>query len=173
VTTLLRLLGVFGMLSVLAVGGGLAVLPEMKNLTVEQYHWVTADQFVDFYSLGQMAPGPNMVMVTLIGYKVAGLVGAISVLVAFFLPASVLTFGANRLWHRLSAWPWRESIRRGLGPVTVGLMLAGVISIGKVAIDVVGAAVLAVVVAMLVLTTRINPALLILGSAIVGWALLR
>src|SRR4029077_3223513 len=118
-------------------------------------------------------PGPNMVMVTLIGYKVAGLVGAISVLVAFFLPASVLTFGANRLWHRLSAWPWRESIRRGLGPVTVGLMLAGVISIGKVAIDVVGAAVLAVVVAMLVLTTRINPALLILGSAIVGWALLR
>jgi len=173
VTTLLRLLGVFGMLSVLAVGGGLAVLPEMKNLTVEQYHWVTADQFVDFYSLGQMAPGPNMVMVTLIGYKVAGLVGAISVLVAFFLPASILTFGANRLWHRLSAWPWRESIRRGLGPVTVGLMLAGVISIGKVAIDVVGAAVLAVVVAMLVLTTRINPALLILGSAIVGWALLR
>jgi chromate transporter len=173
VTTLLRLLGVFGMLSVLAVGGGLAVLPEMKKLTVEQYHWVTADQFVDFYSLGQMAPGPNMVMVTLIGYKVAGLVGAISVLVAFFLPASVLTFGANRLWHRLSAWPWRESIRRGLGPVTVGLMIAGVISIGKVAIDVVGAAVLAVVVAALVLTTRINPALLILGSAMVGWALLR
>lgn len=172
-TTLLRLLGVFGMLSVLAVGGGLAVLPEMKKLTVEQYHWVTADQFVDFYSLGQMAPGPNMVMVTLIGYKVAGLVGAISVLVAFFLPASVLTFGANRLWHRLSAWPWRESIRRGLGPVTVGLMIAGVISIGKVAIDVVGAGVLAVVVAALVLTTRINPALLILGSAMVGWALLR
>jgi chromate transporter len=173
VTTLLRLLGVFGMLSVLAVGGGLAVLPEMKKLTVEQYHWVTADQFVDFYSLGQMAPGPNMVMVTLIGYKVAGLVGAISVLVAFFLPASVLTFGANRLWHRLSDWPWRESIRRGLGPVTVGLMIAGVISIGKVAIDVVGAGVLAVVVAALVLTTRINPALLILGSAMVGWALLR
>ena len=172
-TTLLRLLGVFGMLSVLAVGGGLAVLPEMKKLTVEQYHWVTADQFVDFYSLGQMAPGPNMVMVTLIGYKVAGLAGAIGVLVAFFLPASVLTFGANRLWHRLSAWPWRESIRRGLGPVTVGLMIAGVISIGKVAIDVVGAGVLAVVVAALVLTTRINPALLILGSAIVGWALLR
>ena len=172
-TTLLRLLGVFGMLSVLAVGGGLAVLPEMKKLTVEQYHWVTADQFVDFYSLGQMAPGPNMVMVTLIGYKVAGLAGAISVLVAFFLPASVLTFGANRLWHRLSAWPWRESIRRGLGPVTVGLMIAGVISIGKVAIDVVGAGVLAVVVTALVLTTRINPALLILGGAIVGWALLR
>ena len=172
-TTLLRLLGVFAMLSVLAVGGGLAVLPEMKKLTVEQYHWVTADQFVDFYSLGQMAPGPNMVMVTLIGYKVAGLVGAISVLVAFFLPASVLTFSANRLWHRLSAWPWRESIRRGLGPVTVGLMIAGVISIGKVAIDMVGSAVLAVVVAALVLTTRINPALLILGSAMVGWALLR
>lgn len=172
-STLLRLLGVFGLLSVLAVGGGLAVLPEMKKLTVEQYHWVTADQFVDFYSLGQMAPGPNLVMVTLIGYKVAGLAGAISVLIAFFLPASVLTLGANRVWHRLSDWPWRESIRRGLGPVTVGLMIAGVISIGKVAIDVLGTAVLAVVVAVLVLKTRINPALLILGSAIIGWLLLR
>jgi chromate transporter len=173
VSTLFRLLGVFGLLSVLAVGGGLAVLPEMKRLTVEQYHWVTADQFVDFYSLGQMAPGPNMVMVTLIGYKVAALAGAIAVLVAFFLPASVLTFGANRLWHRLSAWPWRESIRRGLAPVTVGLMLAGVISIGKVAIDAPGTAVLAVAVTGLLLTTRVNPALLILGSAIVGWTLLR
>jgi len=173
VSTLLRLLGVFGLLSVLAVGGGLAVLPEMKDRTVTQYHWVTADQFVDFYSLGQMAPGPNMVMVVLIGYKVAGLGGAIAVLLAFFLPASVLTFGANRLWHRLSAWPWRESIRRGLAPVTVGLMTAGVISIGKVAIDAPGTVVLALAVTVILLTTRVNPALLILGSAIVGWALLR
>ena len=172
-SALLRLLGVFGLLSVLAVGGGLAVLPEMKKLTVDQYHWVTDDQFVDFYSLGQMAPGPNMIMVTLIGFKVAGLAGAISVLIAFFLPASVLTFGANRLWHRLAKWPWRESFRRGLGPVTVGLMIAGVISIGKVAIDVLGTAILAVVVTVLVLTTTINPALLILGSAILGWLLLR
>src|SRR5262249_4268022 len=111
------------------------VLPEMKKLTVEQYHWVTDDQFVDFYSLGQMAPGPNMVMVTLIGFKVAGLMGALCVLAAFFLPASVLTFGANRLWHRLEAWPWRASIRRGLGPVTVGLRGAGNISTGRVASD--------------------------------------
>jgi len=59
VSTFLRLLGVFGMLSVLAVGTGLAVLPEMKKLTVGQYDWVTANQFVDFYSLSQMAPGPN------------------------------------------------------------------------------------------------------------------
>jgi chromate transporter len=173
VSTLPRLLGVFGLLSVLAVGGGLAVLPEMKKLTVEDYHWVTADQFVDFYSLGQMAPGPNMIMVALIGYKVAGLGGALAVLVAFFLPASVLTFGANRLWHRLSAWPWRESTRRGLAPVTVGLMTAGVISIGKVAIDAIGTAILALVVTVILLTTRVNPALLILGSAIAGWALLR
>jgi chromate transporter len=114
-----------------------------------------------------------MVMVALIGYKVAGLGGAIAVLVAFFLPASLMTFGANRLWHRLSAWPWRESIRRGLAPVTVGLMTAGVISIGKVAIDAVGAAILALVVTLILLTTRVNPALLILGSAIAGWALLR
>src|SRR5262249_20714878 len=131
------------------------------------------DQFVDFYSLGQMAPGPNMIMVTLIGFKVAGLAGAIAVLIAFFLPASVLTFGANRLWHRLSKWPWRESIRRGLGPVTVGLMMAGVISIGKVAVDVLGNAVLAVITERIVRTTCTHPVLLSLFSTIVGLLLLR
>jgi hypothetical protein len=115
----------------------------------------------------------DMIMVALIGYKVAGFGGVLAVLIAFFLPASVLTFGANRLWHRLSRWPWRESIRRGLAPVTVGLMFAGVISIGKTAIDAVGTLELAVIVTVILLTTRLNPALLILGSAITGWALLR
>src|SRR5262249_35393131 len=149
------------------------VLPEMKDRTVNQYHWVTADQFVDFYSLGQMAPGPNMVMVVLIGYKVAGLGGAIAVLMAFFLPASVLTFGANRLWHRLSAWPWRESLPRGLAPLAGGPMTARVVRLGQGAIDAPRTLVLALVVTVILLTTRVNPALLILGSAIVGWALLR
>jgi hypothetical protein len=115
----------------------------------------------------------DMIRVALIGYEVAGLGGALAVLIAFFLSARVLTFGANRLWHRFSRWPWRESIRRGLAPVTVGLMILGVISIGKTAIDAVGMLVLPVIVTVILLTTQLNPALLILGSAITGSALLR
>src|SRR5215470_12033262 len=71
---------VFMMLSVLAVGGGTAVLPEMQHATV---HWfnLTDKQFRDIYSLGQVAPGPNMLMVLVIGYRLAGTLGAIAVCV--------------------------------------------------------------------------------------------
>ena len=85
-STLVQLFAVFSLLSLLAVGGGLAVLPEMKSLTEVRHHWITPDQFMDFYSLGQLAPGPNMNMVLLIGWQVAGPVGALAVL-ARLLPA--------------------------------------------------------------------------------------
>ncbi len=167
---LAQLLGVFSLLSILAVGGGLAVLPEMKALTVVRHGWLTADQFVDYYSLGQMAPGPNMNMVLLIGYHVAGVPGAFLVLAAFYVPASVLALATGRGWRRLERWPWRESIRRGLAPVTVGLMTAGVISLARTAIADARAVVLAVVVAAILLARPVNPALLIVASGAIAWA---
>ena len=65
---LISLVNVFALLSILAVGGGTAVLPQMKHEVVAQHHWQTAAQFTDIYSLGQLSPGPNMNMVTVIGY---------------------------------------------------------------------------------------------------------
>lgn len=171
-STLLQLMRVFSLLSVLAVGGGLAVLPEMKHLTEVEHQWVTADQFVGFYSLGQMAPGPNMNMVLLIGWQAAGLAGAVVVWVAFFLPSSVLTLVAGRAWREMSGWPWRESIRRGLAPLTVGLMTAGVISLGRTALADGRAVVLCLAAAAVLLTTRLNPALVIAACGAAGWVVL-
>ena len=170
---LVALLGVFGLLSILAVGGGTAILPEMKHLTVGQLEWVTADQFVEIYSLGQMAPGPNMLMVSVIGYRVAGYLGALAALVGFFLPASLLTLGASRLWVHFAGSPWRESVQRGLAPVAIGLMGAGVIAIAKVAVRDVATMALALAVTAILLSRHINPALLILAGGLVGVLLLR
>ncbi len=77
---LVSLINMFALLSLLAVGGGTAVLPQMKHETVGTHEWLSAEQFTDIYSLGQLAPGPNMNMVTVIGYHVAGIPGAILVL---------------------------------------------------------------------------------------------
>lgn len=163
------LFGVFALLSVMAVGGGVAVLPEMKRLVVEQHGWMTAGQFVDVYGVGQLAPGPNMLMVMVIGYHVAGMLGALVVGVGFFLPSSVLTFGANRLWHRFEGSPWRGAVQRGLAPLTIGLMLSGVVTLAKVAL--VGWAQIALATAVLVilLARHVNPGLLILAAAALGW----
>ncbi len=110
---LFDLAGVFGYISLLTVGGGMAAFPELKNLTVDTYHWVTFSELMHYYSLGQLAPGPNMMMVASIGAQVAGLPGAAVVLVAFILPTGLFPFGIGRLWNHLDKWPWRASVQRG------------------------------------------------------------
>jgi chromate transporter len=166
------LAGVFGLLSILAVGGGSAVLPEMQALTVTTHRWLTADQFVAIYSLGQLAPGPNMLMVGVIGYRVAGVLGAVVTMLAFFLPASLLCFGAGRLWLHLAQWPWRQSLQLGLAPVAIGLMGAGALALARTSVDSLATAGIALAVVVLILRWHVNPALLILGSGAVGWLLL-
>ena len=166
---LLQILGVFSLLSILAVGGGTAVLPEMKALTVNHFHWLTPEQFGHIYSLGQLAPGPNMLMVSVIGYRVAGYPGAAAALVGFFLPAGLLTFGVARVWDRYSDSPLKLACERGLAPVTIGLMLAGTLILAHTVINSADDVVIAAVVTAILLAVKINPVLLILGGGLAGY----
>ncbi len=167
------LMRVFAYLSILTVGGGMAAFPELKLLTVDVHHWLSFPQLIHLYSVGQMAPGPNMMMIVAIGQWVAGLPGAIVVLIAFFLPTALLAFFLGRLWNRLEKWPWRTSIQRGLAPVSIGLLLAGSLTMAKGAVTGWITASIAVAVLVILLHRGINPALLILGGALVGLVALR
>ena len=163
--------GVFAYLSLLTVGGGMAAFPELKTLTVDTYHWVTFPEMLHFYSLGQLAPGPNMMMVVSIGAiaaVVAGLTGAAVALIAFFLPTGILTWVIGRVWTHLATWRWRPAIQTGLGSVSVGLVLAGAIIMGRGAITDALYAAVAIVVFFLLLKTKINPAYPIVASGLVG-----
>ena len=165
---LLDIAGVFAYLSLLTVGGGMAAFPELKTLTVDTYHWVTFPEMLHFYSLGQLAPGPNMMMVVSIGAVVAGLPGAAVALIAFFLPTGILTWAIGRLWTHLASWRWRPAIQTGLGSVSVGLVLAGAIIMGRGAVTNALYAAVAIVVFFLLLKTKINPAYPIVASGLVG-----
>lgn len=162
------LIRVFAYLSLLTVGGGMAAFPEMQTLVVDVHHWLTVEQLVHLYSVGQMAPGPNMMMIAAVGQWVAGPVGALVVTLAFFLPTAVFTLFVGRIWGRLADWPWRASIQRGLGTVSIGLLLAGAISIGKGAIIGWKGGAITVVVLAILLKTRMNPIPLIALAAVVG-----
>jgi chromate transporter len=168
VSQLVPLLRVFAYLSLLTVGGGMAAFPEMKTLTVEVHHWMSFTQLVHFYSVGQMAPGPNMMMIVSIGKWVSGLAGAIVVLLAFFGPTACLALYVGRLWKRLEHWPWRRSIQMGLAPVSIGLLLAGCFTLAKGAIFGLETAAIAVAVLLILLQYRVNPALLVLAGAVIG-----
>jgi len=159
---------VFAYLSLLTVGGGMAAFPEMKILTVEVHHWLTFPQLVHLYSVGQMAPGPNMMMIVSIGEWAAGILGAIVAVIAFFGPTSLLTLLVGRLWNRLAKWPWRKSIQDGLAPVSIGLLLAGCFTFARGAVINVDTAAIAVATLLILLKYKINPALLVLAAAIIG-----
>ena len=172
ISDLLNLLGVFALLSILAIGGGTAVLPEMKHLTVDVHRWMSDEQFIAIYSLGQLAPGPNMLMVIVIGYHVAGYTGALVAFLAFFVPACVITFVVAKIWDHFDGNPWRAAIQQGMAPLVVGLMASGTIAIARTAVKGWEALALAAVVfCALYFGKKINPALLILGGGFVGWIL--
>ena len=175
------LVNVFALLSILAVGGGTAVLPQMKHEAVGTHQWMSAEQFTDIYSLGQLSPGPNMNMVTLIGYHVAGIPGAIVVLLAFYVPSCTLVFAVGKVWDHFEGSPWRDAVQRGMAPITIGLMASGVYAIGRTATfnfshsmrhNLITIAITMAVTAIL-LIRHINPALLILAGGAVGWFALR
>ena len=162
--------GVFAYLSLLTVGGGVAAFPELKELTVDTYHWLTFPELLHYYSIGQLAPGPNMMMVASVGAHVAGLTGAAVALVAFILPTGVFTLVIGRLWNRLANWPWRPAIQRGLGSVAVGLVLSGAIVMARGAFTNPYYLALGAAVFTLLMLMKINPALPIVASGILGIA---
>src|SRR5580698_4335067 len=162
------LIRVFAYLSLLTVGGGMAAFPEMKLLSVEVHKWLTFPQLIHIYSVGQMAPGPNMMMIVVIGQWAGGTIGAVAVLLAFFGPTALLAFIVARLWKKLEKWPWRTSIQQGLAPVSIGLLLAGCFTMAKGAIFGVETAAIAVGVLLILQRYKVNPALLVLGGAAVG-----
>ena len=165
---LIALIRVFSYLSILTVGGGLAAFPEMKHLTVDIHKWLSFDQLIHLYSMGQVAPGPNMMMIVVIGQWAAGVPGAFVVLVSFFGPTALVAVLVGRLWKRLEKWPWRNSIERGLSPVAIGLLLAGCLSLARGAITGWMTGLIAIAVLLILLLTRLNPAWLVVAGAVVG-----
>ena len=114
---------VFTQLSVLAFGGGNAILPEMQHQVVTVHQWMTAEQFSSLFAMAQAAPGPNMMIVPLVGWHVAGPAGLLVTSLAKFGPSSIITVYVLEFWQRFKDHPLRARFEKALKPITVGLVL--------------------------------------------------
>lgn len=123
--TLVELALYFSLLSVISMGGVPSIIPEMQRYVVEVKDWMSADEFVQLYALGQAAPGPNVLIASLVGWKIAGLAGALVALAAMCGPAAVIAWWVAGLWDRFKDSPWRAVIQRAMAPMVVGLILSG------------------------------------------------
>lgn len=107
-----------------AIGGPTTILPDIHRYVVEVNHWMTSTQFAEIYTLARVAPGPNVMYVTLIGWHLAGLAGAAATTLPLLVPAATLTVVVGHLNERYPNAPIGRAIRRGLTPLTIGLTFA-------------------------------------------------
>lgn len=147
----------FTVLSLVAVGGVQSILPEVHRVTVEVHQWVTDAEFTQMFVIARAAPGPNMLLVTLIGWHVAGLPGALVATAAVCAPSCVLSYFVARVWQRFRGAPWRRAVEAGLAPITVGLVLATGWLVAQGAPGGWVAYTITAATAALVLFTRLNP----------------
>ena len=166
--TLLAMVAILAPLSIASIGGAASIYAPLQYQTVNVRHWQTGKEFIDLFAIARVTPGPGTMLATLIGWKVAGLVGALTATAALFLPASVLCYLIARVWNRYRGKPWHAAFEQGLAPIGAGLLFAGVLAILRIGstgplswATVVGVA------AVLVQWPRLHPfALLAAGAAL-------
>jgi len=157
-------------MSLFAVGGANAAIPEMQRIAVDVHHWMSAKQFADIYGISQLSPGPNVLIVTLIGYTVAGVVGALAATFAMCVPTAVLAYYVSGFLLRRRASRWPAIIQTALVPLSIGLMGASALILAETTDRSVAAALITAVVAVLAFATRLNPLWMFLAGGILGFA---
>ena len=158
----------FALLSLFSVGGINAILPEVHRLSVDVYGWMSDQRFTDLFAIAQAAPGPNIMLLGLIGSQVAGLPGAAVATLAIIGPSSLLTFWSSRLWQRYHDARWRIAAQNGLVPVALGLIAASAYIIARTADKSYAAFVITVLTTVTLYFTKLHPLLFLALAAGIG-----
>jgi chromate transporter len=153
-----------------AVGGPSTILPGIHRYVVEVQQIITSTEFAEIYTLAQVAPGPNVMYVTLLGWHLAGWAGAAATTIPLLVPATTLTLLVGHLNERYPNAPLGRAIRRGLSPITIGLMFAGATILTRAVNHDWRGYMITLLTAALVLRKPWNPLWLLAAGALAGMA---
>ena len=155
-------------MSLFAVGGANSAIPEMHRVAVDVHHWMTDKQFADVFAISQLSPGPNVLIVTLIGYTVAGVAGALVATLAMCGPTAILAYFVSRLLRRSGHTRWPAIIQTALVPLSIGLMAASGLILAQASDRSWVGALITAAAAVLAFATRLNPLWLLLAGGFLG-----
>jgi len=162
------LVTLFLSLSLFAFGGAFVILPEIHREVVNVMGWMTDAQFAQAFAIAQAAPGPNMLVVTLIGWHVAGAWGALLATLAMTGPTCVLAYFVGGLWHRFREAHWRKVVQGALVPLTIGLIIASGLIVAEGAARTWQTAAFTAIAALVIIFTRISPLWLLASGGLLG-----
>lgn len=168
------LVSTFSALSVCAFGGEETILPCMQRASVSHHNWMDKGDFLNFFSLSFIIPGPSM-LATFIGLKACSpygqqwaLVGALIAMLALFIPNMGVILAAAHSWDWLSKWRWRPSLGKALLLIASGALSAAFMFITESAVHSNSTALIAIGAALILLLTDLNPVLIILLAGVAG-----
>jgi chromate transporter len=166
--TLGHIAALFAGIGALTVGGGLTMIALMQEHVVERLHWLTPREFVDGLALGQLTPGPVLMLAAYVGYKVLGVGGAVVAAAASFLPSFVLMLGLLPVFERIRMLGWARAAMQGVVPAVIGVM-ATVLArlVPHAAPDPLALGVL-VVASLTLIRWRLAPLKAMLGGSVIG-----
>lgn len=124
----------FAKMSLIAIGGSNAALSAYQFEVVDRFHWMTPETFAQLFATAQLAPGPNVTIVTLIGWQVAGLLGAIVATLSMLIPACLLAFVAGRLINHFIDSKQYQIIQNALIPLAIGLIISSGMNLAAIQI---------------------------------------
>ncbi len=175
--TYLQLVVLFGSLSLMSIGGGNAVLPEMHLRSVQQYHWLSNPQFANLFSISQTAPGPSILIVGMVGYAAGlpvggvwgGILGGVIATIAMVIPAASLVYAITLFWQKAEQSKWRIAVEKGFAPLTVGLILASSLVMSRAADHDWRAYSLSAVCTLIFVRSKINPMIVVAAAGVIGY----
>jgi chromate transporter len=166
--TLGALAGLFAAIGAFTFGGGLTMIALMQEHVVDRLHWLTPREFVDGLALGQLTPGPVLMLAAYVGYKVLGISGAIVAATASFLPSFVLMLGLLPVFERIRDLRWAKAVMQGLVPGVIGVMVIALVRMAPYAAPDLPAAVALVMTAAVLIVWRLAPLKVMAGGALFG-----
>ena len=168
----LRMLALtFGSMSVTLFGGGYVFIPAIEKVVVGTHHWVTSKEFADGIAMGQVTPGPVAITASFVGYKLAGIWGAIVSAITIFFPPAMLMVIAQQFMDRIKNKPEVESVFKGVRPAVIGMIVASVWVIGASAPQDWQSIVIFVTILTLSIWKNFDTAILIPIAGVMGWLL--
>ena len=158
----------FSKIGALTFGGGLTIIALIQEQAVDQYHWLTHQEFIDGLALGQFTPGPMIIVAAYVGYKVSGLGGAAIAAAAIFLPSFVIMLPILPIYERVRKLVWTTAAMKGIGPAVMGILAVKLGQMAPHAVPDFTAVAILIVTVIALLMSRTGPVKIMIAGSILG-----
>lgn len=165
---ILALFGHFMTLSLLAIGGAITTTPDMSRYLVAERHWLTPEDFTASIAIAQAAPGPNLLFVAVLGWNVAGPIGALATMTGILIPSTALSLWATRWGESRKETRGVRAFTAGMAPLTIGLLLATGWILSGPAAGHIGAMLLVAATVVVMIKTKLSPMWAVAAGAVAG-----